>query len=169
MKKAIVIFIILLTGGAWTINKYVTRASKSSEELERFLEYASNYNYDAEIFLSEQVKQHHDEAFAASYRMWKWSPISEIDLDSHYDQKIYYMTLGKIINENAKEQGQMDAQIALFDIGKSYGVETTPKKSEATTTTQPSTNSSTKKTSPLGNSKLGDKRTIPSTRRDDDR
>lgn len=168
MKKAIVIFLILLIGGAWTANKYVTRANKNSEELERFQEYASNYNYDAEIFLTEQVKHHHDEAFAASYRMWKLSPISEIDLSSHYDQKAYYMTLGKIFNEKAKAGGQTDARNALIDIGKHYGVPPTPK--NAPKTPAPATkNANGTDTSKSNRPKLGDKRAIPNSRRDEDR
>lgn len=127
MKKAIVIFIILLVGGAWTVNKYITRANKSSDELERFLGHSTNYGYDAEIFLTEHAKQHHDEAFEASYRMWKFTPVSELDLTSHYDEKNYYTVLAKILREEAKAAGQLDAHIALIDIGKHYGVSPTPK------------------------------------------
>ncbi len=167
MKKAIIIFIILLTLGAWSANKYFTRASKSSEELERFQNYARDYGSDANIFLSEQAKRHHDEAFDKAYRMWKLSPVSELDLTSHYDEKTYYMTLGKILNEKAKSEGQMEARNALIDIGKFYGVSPTPKEKPKTSTPlvkKPIKTDATE-ASPLGKPKLGDKRTIPSSRR----
>lgn len=170
MKKALIFAALFLIVGGWTANKFVTQSSKSSEEKERFLEYSSDYGYDAEAFLSAQTKLHHDEAFATAYRKWKLSPISEIDLEDKFDQKNYYLTLGKIISEAAKTEGQSDAYNALIDIGKHYGVPPTPKdppKVAKPTAAAPSTPTTTTD-SALGKSKLGDKRAIPSSRRRDD-
>jgi len=169
MKKALLILTLILLSGGWIINQYVTRASNSSAEKERFIEYASNYKYSTETFLTEQAKQHHDEAFAASYRMWKLSPVSEIELSSHFNEKTYYLTLGKIIKEASQKEGQVDAYKALLDIGSRYGVVTektsskqTPLSSSPAATPPPKTSDT-----PLGKSKLGDKRTIPSRRNRD--
>lgn len=175
MKKTLILLILILVGGGWTANKYLQRANKSSEEKERFIEQARNYTRDARIYLSEQADQHHDEAFAASYRMWKFSPVSEFDLSAHYDEQAYYRTLGKIITEKAKEQGQADAYAALLDIGQYYGVPYERKKPGSNTQAiQPETTGSKtetleeKKDSMLKKSKLGEKRRIPSSRRRDD-
>jgi len=167
MKKALLILTIILVSGGWIINQYVTRASKSSAEKERFIEYASNYGANAETFLTDQAKQHHDEAFATSYRMWKLSPVSEIDLSSHYDEETYYLTLGKMIKEATQNEGQADAYTALLDIGAHYGVVTEKKSSRQTPSSSTPAATPPPKTSdtPLGKPKLGDKRTIPSSRR----
>jgi hypothetical protein len=174
MKKAFIYFVILLVSGVWTANKYLQRFDKSSEEKDRFIERASNYNHAANIFLTKQAKQHHDEAFAASYRMWKLTPLSEFDLDSHYDEQTYYRTLGKLIAKAAKKEGQTDAYTALLDIGQWYGVPTKKKVDKKTNTRLKSTSTTNtpvqpeKKKEPLlKSSKLGEKRTIPSRRRRD--
>lgn len=170
MKKGIIILILLLTVGAWSAKKWVDRASKSSEELELFLDYSKDYNDNASIFLTESVKEHHDEAFAKAYRMWKLSPVSEFDLSSQYDRNTYYMTLGKILSDKAKAEGQEDARLALIDIGhKFYGLEQKPvEKKKAPTSLQKPTSQNSGDTSKLGKPKLGDKRKIPSSRRRDD-
>jgi|GEM_PF-881568 hypothetical protein len=172
MKKAILLLIFLLTLGAWSANKYFARASKSNEEQERFQNYAGNYGHDANIFLTSQASLHHDKAFNLAYRMWKLSPISEIDFSSHYDEKTYYLALGKTLNDKAKAEGQFEARSALIDIGKFYGV-TLPKKNipvTPKTTLNKAHTSDTAKPSPLGKAILGDKRVIPSRhRRQNDR
>lgn len=175
MKKALIFLVIILVGGGWTANKFLNRSNKSSEEKDRILELATNYNDQAKIFLTKQIKQHHDEAFADSYRMWKLSPISDLDLTSHYDEQVYYRALEKIITEATEKQGQADAYTAFLDMGQFYGVPTEEKtsvskvKSKAPT---PLTNTATKpeekKESLLKKSKLGEKRTIPGGRRRND-
>ncbi|MCP5534822.1 MAG: hypothetical protein H7A51_01145 [Akkermansiaceae bacterium] len=180
MKKALIFFVVILLGGSWTANKFLQRANKSSEEKDRFIEQASNYGHDAQIFLGQMAEQHHDKAFAASYRMWKLSPVSEIDLATHYDEQVYYRTLQDIISEEAKQQGQADAYRALLDIGRFYGVPQEgkiPGSGDEAATHQPvgtqpapQAGNSGKKESLLKKSKLGEKRVIPgSRRRDDDR
>ena len=67
----------------------------------RFIELAEGYNDNAKLFLIEQAEKYHEEAFEASYRMWVLSPIAELDLSSHYDEKTYYRTLGKKIKQSA--------------------------------------------------------------------
>ena len=116
MKKALIFLVIILVGGGWTANKFLQRSNKSSEEKDRILELATNYNDQAKIFLTKQVKQHHDEAFADSYRMWKLSPVSDLDLATHYDEQAYYRALEKIITEATEKEGQADAYTALLDI-----------------------------------------------------
>jgi len=171
MKKALIFFVILLVSGVWTANKYLQRSEKSSGEKAQFIERASYYNNAANIFLTEQAKQHHDEAFAASYRMWKPTPLSEFDLNSHYDEKTYYLTLGKLIAKAAKKEGETDAYNALLDIGQWYGVPPKSKEQVKPSTEPKSTTASNtpiqpekKKESLLKRSKLGEKRTIPSSR-----
>lgn len=170
MKKAL-IFLIIIIGCGWTANKYFQRYSKSSDEKDRFIEQISDFNENSKIFLTEQVKQHHEEAFAASYRMWKFSPISEIDLASHYDEQVYYSTLEKFIAEAAQKEGHTDAYTALLDIGQFYGVPAEEKTSvsKLKTAHTPSASTATKpeekKESLLKKSTLGEKRTIPSSRR----
>jgi hypothetical protein len=130
MKDSFILLIIILCGCGWVASKYVQKANTSSDEKTRFIELAEEYNDDAKLFLIEQAKAHHEEAFKASYRMWVLSPIAELDLSSHYDEKTYYRTLGKKI------------------------------------TTKPQA----PRESLLKSGKLGDKRTIPSSRkRYDDR
>lgn len=167
MKKAIVLLILCLAGGGWVANKFVQRSSKNTEEFERMAEHATNYGYDAEIFITDQLEKHHDDAFDSAYRMWKLSPVSELDLSTRYDEKVYFETLGKTIAQSAKEQGQTDAYAAIIDIGKFYGME--PKNDPRTpppATNKPATKPDSE--SSLGKPKLGDKRTVPG-RRDRDR
>lgn len=176
MKKALVLLVMIVVGGGWTANKFLQRSNKSAEERQRFIERTGRYNYDAETFLTEKTKQHHDQAFAASYRMWKFSPISELDLSTQYDQQTYYRTLGKLIAEDAKNEGQADAYAALLDIGRFYGMPHDVKKPSLQTdlaNQSPSAQPKTTKTedskgSPLKKSKLGEKRAIPSGRRHED-
>ena len=173
MKKAILILTLLLICGAWTASKLVDRANKSSEELERFQEYASNYGHDIEIYLSEQAKTHHDEAFSEAYQMWKFYPVTEMDLATYYDEKTYYMTLGKIIYDNAKTDGEPDASKALIRIGQYYGVTPPQKKDDkklSGTEKNNSLSTDTDRESPLGRAKLGEKRPFSDSRdRDNER
>ncbi len=177
MKKALIFLVIILVGGGWTANKFLKRSNKSSEEKDRILELATNYNDEAKIFLTKHIKQHHDEAFADSYRMWKLSPVSELDLASHYDEQVYYRALEKIITEATEKQGQADSYTAFLDMGQFYGVPAEKKTSVSKVKTKavtPPTSTTTKpeekKESLLKKSKLGEKRTIPGgRRRNDDR
>jgi len=167
MKKAIIIFIFLLVVGGWTAKKFMDKSSKSSEELELFQSYARDYSDTVGIFLTDQSKRHHDKAFTETYSMWKLSPISELDLDAQYDQKAYYLALGKMINEVALAEGQTDARNALIEIGKHYGVTSAAKPPEKVVKAPAAT--APKEASSLGESKLGDKRKIPNSNRDDRR
>ena len=109
--------------------------------------------------------------------MWKLSPVSELDLASHYDEQVYYRALEKIITEATEKQGQADSYTALLDMGQFYGVPAEKKTSVSKVKTKavtPPTSTTTKpeekKESLLKKSKLGEKRTIPGgRRRNDDR
>ena len=122
MKDFFILLIIILCGCGWVANKYVQKANTSSEQKTRFIELAEGYNDNAKLFLIEQAKEHHEEAFEASYRMWVLSPIAELDLSSHYDEKTYYLTLGKKIKQSALQSQQQDAYKMLLDMAKHYGV-----------------------------------------------
>lgn len=176
MKKTLIFLVLILIGGGWLTNKILQRSNKSSEEKERFTEQARNYSDDASIFLSEQVKHHHDEAFSAAYQMWKLSPVSEIDLSNHYDEKVYFIKLSELITAEAKKEGQIDAYTALLSIGEHYGVPSEgkipsskrkPTSSVSSPGPPPSKPDETRESS-LKKPKLGDKRKIPSSRRRDD-
>lgn len=159
MRISLFLFIILIAVGGWTAYKYVQRASKGSEEKERFINYAENYNDNVRIYLMEKAKAHHDEAFAASYRMWILSPVSEIDLKSEFDEQLYYRTLGKAIAGDAKKEGQSEAYAAVLEMAAHYGVETKGKAAPQT-----SSQAGNKKDSKLKSGKLGDKKAIPKKR-----
>lgn len=171
MKDFFILLIIILCGCGWVANKYVQKANTSSEQKTRFIELAEGYNDNAKLFLIEQAEKYHEEAFEASYRMWVLSPIAELDLSSHYDEKTYYRTLGKKIKQSALQSQQQDAYKMLLDMAKHYGV--------ALKTQKPAAKTSLEETAPkpqapreslLKSGKLGDKRTIPSSRkRYDDR
>jgi len=171
MKDSFILLIIILCSCGWVASKYVQKANTSSDEKTRFIELAKEYNDDAKLFLIEQAKAHHEEAFKASYRMWVLSPIAELDLSSHYDEKTYYRTLGKKIKQAADQAGQQGASKILLDMAKHYGVKIKTQKpvskpSPEKTATKPHA----PRESLLKSGKLGDKRTIPSSRkRYDDR
>ena len=169
MKSSLLLLIILIAAGGWTATKYVQRASKSSDERSRFMEYAEDYNDNTKIYLTEKMRLHHDKAFEASYRMWILSPVSDIDLKSYFDEQTYYRTMAKAISEDAKKEGQGNAYSALIKMAEHYGVEiksSIPQKTSQQRSSQPAT----KKDSMLKSGDLGDKRKIPRhRRRDDDR
>ena len=171
MKDFFILLIIILCGCGWVANKYVQKANTSSDEKTRFIELAEGYNDNAKLFLIEQAEKYHEEAFEASYQMWVLSPIAELDLSSHYDQKTYYRTLGKKIKQATDQSGQQDAYKMLLDMAKHYDVKLktqkpAPKTSPEATPAKPQA----ARESLLKSGKLGDKRTIPSSRkRYDDR
>ena len=171
MKDFFILLILLLAGCGWVANKYVQKANTSSEQKTRFIELAEGYNDNAKLFLIEQAKEHHEEAFEASYRMWVLSPIAELDLSSHYDEKTYYRTLGKKIKQATDQSGQQDAYKMLLDMAKHYDVKLktqkpAPKTSPEATPAKPQA----ARESLLKSGKLGDKRIIPRSRkRYDDR
>ena len=171
MKDFFILLIIILCGCGWVANKYVQKANTSSEQKTRFIELAEGYNDNAKLFIIEQAEKYHEEAFEASYQMWVLSPIAELDLSSHYDQKTYYRTLGKKIKQATDQSGQQDAYKMLLDMAKHYDVKLktqkpTPKTSPEATPAKPQA----ARESLLKSGKLGDKRTIPSSRkRYDDR
>ena len=171
MKDSFILLIIILCGCGWVANKYVQKANTSSEQKTRFIELAEDYNDDAKLFLIEQAKAHHEEAFEASYRMWVLSPIAELDLSSYYDEKTYYRTLGKKIKQATDQSGQQDAYKMLLDMAKHYGVTLkTPKPAAKTPLGETAPKPQAPRESLLKSGKLGDKRTIPSSRkRYDDR
>ena len=171
MKDSFILLIIILCGCGWVANKYVQKANTSSDEKTRFIELAEDYNDDAKLFLIEQAKAHHEEAFEASYRMWVLSPIAELDLSSHYDEKTYYRTLGKKIKQATDKAGQQDAYKMLLDMAKHYGVTLkTPKPAAKTSLGKTAPKPQAAKKSLLKSGKLGDKRIIPRSRkRYDDR
>ena len=171
MKDFFILLIIILCGCGWVANKYVQKANSSSDEKTRFIELAEGYNDNAKLFIIEQAEKYHEEAFEASYQMWVLSPIAELDLSSHYDQKTYYRTLGKKIKQATDQSGQQDAYKMLLDMAKHYDVKLktqkpAPKTSPEATPAKPQA----ARESLLKSGKLGDKRTIPSSRkRYDDR
>ena len=171
MKDFFILLIIILCGCGWVANKYVQKANTSSEQKTRFIELAEGYNDNAKLFIIEQAEKYHEEAFEASYQMWVLSPIAELDLSSHYDQKTYYRTLGKKIKQATDQSGQQDAYKMLLDMAKHYDVKLktqkpAPKTSPEATPAKPQA----ARESLLKSGKLGDKRTIPSSRkRYDDR
>ena len=168
MKSFLFLLVILIAAGGWTANKFLQRANKSSDEKTRFIEYTKDYNENIQLFLSEKLNQHHDEAFETSYRMWILSPVSDIDLSTDYDEQSYYRALGKAIAEDAKKEGQEGAYNALVSIAKNYGIEGNGKKStKASSPKQAPQKLEVKKDSPLSSGKLGDKRKIPRSRRTD--
>ena len=171
MKRAIICLFLILFLGSWAAKKVFERYSTSTNELERFQEYAKDYDPDTTIFLNYQAKRLHDKAFDQSYKMWKLSPISELDLSSHYDEKAYYNNLATMLYKKAIEHGNDDARNALIDIAQYYGItpnheNSSNKKSPPQKNNKPS---DTSQASPLGKSKLGDKRAIPRRTRDHER
>ena len=171
MKDTLVLFIIILAGCGWVATKYVQKANTSSDEETRFIELVEDYNNSSKLFVIEQAKQHHDEAFAASYRMWVLSPIAELDLASAYDEQVYFRTIGKKIMQDAERSGQQGASKILLNMAKNYNVELRSNKAPANTPIKtPVEETQPKRESLLKSGKLGDKRTIPSSRkRYDDR
>ena len=171
MKNTLIILIIILAGGGWVANQYVQKANTSNDEKNRFIELAEKYDDDAKLYLIEQAKQNHDEAFAASYRMWVLSPISEIDLASEYDEQIYYRTIGKKIKQATDKSQEKQAYKILLDMAKHYGVEVKSRTKTARESAKaPNSKMPPQKESLLKSGRLGDKRTIPSSRkRYDDR
>lgn len=171
MKDQIIVLIIILAGCGWVVYKYAQKAITSSDEETRIIELAKGYNETSRIFFVDQAKKHHDEAFAASYRMWVLSPISELDLASAYDEQVYYRTIGKKISEACKQSKQQGAYKILLDIAKHYNVDISSNKRVVKKSAEaPAKKAAPKKESLLKSGKLGDKRTIPSSRkRYDDR
>ncbi|MGB0991443.1 MAG: hypothetical protein ACPG32_03130 [Akkermansiaceae bacterium] len=123
MKKLIIILVLILVGGGMTAKVFLAKGNKSSAEKERVLGYADDYSDAAEIFLTERIQHHHDEAFAAAYQSATLSPVSEFSLDGKYDEATYYRTLAKLLYAEAEKEGHSDAKKALIDIAKHYGVE----------------------------------------------
>ncbi len=171
MKDQIIILIIILAACGWVVNKYAQKAFASDDERNRIIELAKGYNESSRLFFVDQAKKHHDEAFAASYRMWVLSPISEIDLASDYDEQLYYRTIGKNIKQATDQAKQQGAYNILLDIAKHYNVDIKSTKPVANETTKArSAERQPQKKSLLKSGKLGDKRTIPSSRKQyDDR
>jgi hypothetical protein len=173
MKNAFILLVIILTAAGWVATKFYQKTNKSRDEKARFIELAENYNNNAALFIVDHVEKYHDEAFKASYSMWVLSPLSELDLSSHYDEKAYYLEMGKKIGQLAKESGRGDAYKILVEMGPEYGVE---RNRQASTKPAPQSTSGTaerqpkaEKESALKTGGLGDKRRLPSSRRRDDR
>ena len=168
MRNALILLVIIIGGGGWVANKYYQKTNKSSGEKTRFIELAEGYNTNAALFIVENVEKYHEEAFEASYHMWVLSPISELDLETHYDQESYYRTMAKKIWAAAKQSGQGDAYDILVDMAPQYGAELkmknpAPPAAPAKTTAE----APQERESLLKSGKLGDKRVIPSSRRRD--
>ena len=169
MRNALILLAIIIAGGGWIANKYYQKANKSSGEKTRFIELAEGYNNNASLFVTEHVEKYHEEAFEASYRMWILSPVSELDLETHYDQESYYRTMAKKIWAAAKQSGQGDAYNILVGMAPQYGVELNMKKPAPPATPAKTTAEAVEeRESLLKSGKLGDKRVIPSSRRRDD-
>lgn len=171
MKNLFVLLIIIIAGGGWIANKYMQKADTSNDEKNRFIDLTEEYNESAKLFVIEHAKQYHDDAFTASYRMWVLSPLSELDLASAYDEQAYYRNISDKIKQAAKKSKQDGAHKILRDIAKHYNVEI---KNSQRSSKDPANTSSieiqAKSESLLKSGKIGDKRTIPSSRkRYDDR
>ncbi len=168
MRNALILLIIIIAGGVWVANKYYQKTNKSSDEKTRFIELAEGYNNNASLFITEHVEKNHEEAFEASYRMWVLSPISELDLETHYDQETYYRTMAKKIWAAAKQSGQGGAYDILVDMAPQYGVELKIKKPAPPAAPTQTTPKAQQEREPLLKSgKLGDKRVLPNSRRRD--
>lgn len=168
MRNALILLVIIIAGGGWVANKYYQKTNKSSDEKTRFIELAESSNNNASLFITEHVEKYHEEAFESSYRMWVLSPISELNLETHYDQETYYRTMAKKIWADAKQAGQPDVYDILVDMAPNYGVELNIKKPEAVAAPAKTTPGSQQEREPLLKSgKLGDKRVIPSSRKRD--
>ena len=101
--------------------------------------------------------------------MWVLSPISELELETHYDQESYYRTMAKKIWAAAKQSGQPDVHDIPVDMASNYGVELNIKKPAAAAAPANTPPGSQQEREPLLKSvKLGDKRVIPSSRRRND-
>ena len=154
MRNAIIGTIIVIFIGGWFATKFIKEASKSEETKEELISYAKNYDRNTQLFLTEQIRLDHKAAFKANYQKWKFSPISELDLGSHFDRKKYYLTIGKAIADKAKSEGQTPAYDAIVAIGEKYGVDRSKPKDKA----------GQGGNSKLGSPKLGDKKKLPPNR-----
>lgn len=167
MKNAFIILALIIACGCWVATKYYKKAAKSEEEKAQFVEFAELYSQRAALFIGEQLKEHHKDAFESAYIMWVFSPISELDLASRYDKETYYRNVGKEIFEDAKEAKRDDVQDALRKMATHYGVELKINKPAPKTAAKPASQEpEAKRESPLKTGKVGDKRKLPSTRRD---
>lgn len=167
MKNAFVILVLIIACGGWVATKYYQKAAKSDEEKARFVEVAELYNQNAAVFIGEQLKEHHEDAFESAYIMWVFSPVSELDLESQYDAEAYYRSVGKKISEAAKQAKRDDVNKALYEMAKHYGVELKINKPAPKTALKPASQEpKAERESPLKTGKLGDKRKLPSSRSD---
>ena len=167
MKNAFIILALIIAGGGWVANKYYQKAKKSGEEKDRFVELAKDHSEYTALFVREQLKEYHKDAFESAYIMWVLSPASELDLESHYDEEIYYRSVGKKISEAAKQAKRDDVNKALYEMAKHYGVELKINKPAPKTALKPASQEpKAERESPLKTGKLGDKRKLPSSRSD---
>lgn len=167
MKNAFIILALIIACGCWVATKYYRKAAKSDDEKAQFVEFAELYSQKSALFIGEQLKEHHKDAFESAYIMWVFSPVSELDLESHYDEEAYYRSVGKEIFEEAKQAKRDDVQDTLRKMAKHYGVELKINKPAPKTAVQPALQEpKAERESPLKTGKLGDKRTLPNTRRD---
>ena len=166
MKNTLILLVIILAGCGWVANKYVQKANTSNKEKNRFIEFAEGYDDSAKLFVIEQAKQHHDAAFASAYRMWILSPITELDLASAYDEQAYYRTIAKKIKQASKRSNEAGAHLIVQDIAKYYHVKVeNTEKTAKDPAKAPNSKMPPQKESLLKSGKLGDKRTIPSSRK----
>ncbi len=169
MKNAFITLALIIACGCWVATKYYKKAAKSEEEKAQFVEYAELYSHRAALFIGEQLKIHHEDAFESAYIMWVFSPVSELDLESRYDKETYYRNVGKEIFEEAKKAKRDDVQEALRKMAAHYDVELkinkpAPKPAPKTAAKPASREPEVERESPLKTGKVGDKRKLPSSR-----